>query len=55
VFVQGQISEFFFYFSRKFFIDDKIPSETSQAFLEIKKKENKIGYKYRLILNKNQK
>ena len=30
---------------------DKIPSETSQAFLEIKKKENKIGYKYRLTSN----
>lgn len=30
---------------------DEIPSETSQAFLEIKKKENKIGYKYRLTSN----
>lgn len=27
---------------------DAKPSETSQAFLEIKKKENKIGFKYRL-------
>ncbi|HFI0162872.1 TPA: polyphosphate polymerase domain-containing protein [Streptococcus suis] len=30
---------------------DSKPSESSQAFLEIKKKENKIGYKYRLTSN----
>ncbi|HFI0467719.1 TPA: polyphosphate polymerase domain-containing protein [Streptococcus suis] len=30
---------------------DAKPSESSQAFLEIKKKENKIGYKYRLTSN----
>ncbi|WP_153057651.1 VTC domain-containing protein, partial [Streptococcus suis] len=30
---------------------DATPSESSQAFLEIKKKENKIGYKYRLTSN----
>lgn len=30
---------------------DASPSETSQAFLEIKKKENKIGYKFRLTSN----
>lgn len=32
-------------------IYDSQPSEHSQAFLEIKKKENKIGYKYRLTSN----
>lgn len=32
-------------------IYDRQPSASSQAFLEIKKKENKIGYKYRLISN----
>lgn len=32
-------------------IYDAIPSESSQAFLEIKKKENKVGYKYRLTSN----
>ncbi|HFI0404869.1 TPA: polyphosphate polymerase domain-containing protein [Streptococcus suis] len=32
-------------------IYDAQPSASSQAFLEIKKKENKIGYKYRLTSN----
>ncbi|HFU3729974.1 TPA: polyphosphate polymerase domain-containing protein [Streptococcus suis] len=32
-------------------IYDAQPSVSSQAFLEIKKKENKIGYKYRLTSN----